>query len=114
MENAQTLNRNLAVIGDSALLIWWGIVIMVHPLTIGMGAIGTGLILLGINAGRAWMDIPIRDTTTTWGIIFLARGVLDVARSLSHLPAELSLAGILIVIGAVVLVKPLLARPAVD
>jgi hypothetical protein len=114
MDRTEKLNHRFASIGWGLLFIWWGVVVMVNPLTIGMGAIGTGLILLGINAGRAWMNVPTRDTTTTWGIIFLAWGALDVARSLYHLPAELSFAGILIVIGAVVLVKPLLVRPTVD
>jgi hypothetical protein len=90
------------------------VVILIDPLTTGMGAIGTGLILLGINAGRSWMNVPIRDSTTTWGVIFLAWGALDVTRSVYHLPAELSLAAILIVIGAVVLVKPLLVRSTAD
>ncbi len=114
MNKTKKLNHRFASVGWGLLFIWWGVVIMVDPLTIGIGAIGTGLILLGVNAGRSWMNVPVRNSTTTWGIIFLAWGALDVARSLYHLPAEVSLAGILIVIGAVVLVKPLLVRPATD
>jgi hypothetical protein len=84
MDRTKRLNHRFASVGWGLLFIWWGVVIMVDPLTVGMGAIGTGLILLGINAGRSWMDVPIRDSTTTWGIIFLAWGALDVARSLYH------------------------------
>ena len=105
MENAQTLNRNLAVIGDSALLIWWGIVLMVHPLTIGMGAIGTGLIMLGVSAARALKGIPAKGSTTTIGIIALAWGALDTVFDPRF---ELSFAMLLIVTGVILLTRELL------
>ena len=57
LEN-QNLNRTFATVGDGVLLIWWGIVIMVGPITVGMGAIGTGLICLGVNAARMLNGIP--------------------------------------------------------
>ncbi len=77
MDNARTLNHNFATIGNGALLIWWGIVIMVGPLTVGMGAIGTGLILLGVNAARLRNGIPTKGSTTAVGIIALVWGTLD-------------------------------------
>ena len=61
MDNATTLNSIFSKIGDNLLLIWWGIVMIVHPLTIGMGAIGTGLILLGVNAARLQRANPPRN-----------------------------------------------------
>ncbi len=79
MENAQTLNRNLATIGDSLLLIWWGMVMILEPLTIGMGAIGTGLILLAVNGVRRLNGIPTKGSTTVLGIIALAWGICDMA-----------------------------------
>jgi len=110
MENTQTLNRNFATIGDGALLIWWGIVMMVHPLTIGMGAIGTGVILLGVNAARLLKGIPTKGSTTAVGIIALAWGALD---TIFDPRFELSFALMLIVIG-VVLLASLLARPKTE
>ena len=98
MENTKSLNHNFATIGNGALLIWWGIVIMVDPLTIGMGAIGTGLIMLGVNAARSLNGIPLKGSTTVVGIIALVWGMLDTVLDPSF---ELSFAIMLIVIGAV-------------
>jgi hypothetical protein len=107
MENTQTLDRNLGTLADGALLIWWGIVILVQPLTIGLGAIGTGLIMLGVNAARSVKGIPANGSTTTIGIVALAWGALD---TVFNPRFELSFAMLLIVIGVVVLAS-LLARP---
>jgi hypothetical protein len=107
MENTATLNHNLATIGNGALLIWWGIVIMFDPLTIGMGAIGTGLIMLGVNAARSMNGIPTKGSTTIIGIIALLWGTLD---TIFDPRFELSFAIMLIVIGLVTIAS-LLMRP---
>jgi hypothetical protein len=96
MENIKTLNHNFAMIGDGALLIWWGMVIMIDPLTIGMGAIGTGLIMLGVNAARLLNGIPSKGSTTFIGVIALVWGALD---TIFDPRVELSFAILLIVIG---------------
>jgi hypothetical protein len=98
MDNAQTLNRNLATVGNSMLLIWWGIVMVVHPLTIGMGAVGTGLILLGVNAARLLKGIPTKGSTTALGTVALVWGALD---SVFDPRLEISFAMLLMVIGLV-------------
>ena len=41
MDRTKKLNHRFASVGWGLLFIWWGVVIMVDPLTIGMGAIGT-------------------------------------------------------------------------
>jgi len=105
MEKVQTWDRNLATIGLGALLIWWGVVLLVDPLTIGIGAIGTGLILLGINLARLLKGVPTKGSTTVVGTIALVWGALDQALALHLWP---SLATMLIVIGVVVLVGELL------
>ena len=102
MENTKALNHNIATIGNGALLIWWGVVMMVHPLTIGMGAIGTGLIMLGVNAARLLKGIPTKGSTTTVGIIALVWGILDTVMTPRF---ELSFAIMLIVIGVVTIVS---------
>ena len=107
MESSKTLNHNFATIANGALLIWWGIVIMLDPLTIGMGAIGTGLIMLGVNAARLLNGIPTKGSTTVFGIIALAWGTLDTVLNPSF---ELSFALMLIIIGLVTIAS-LLARP---
>ena len=52
MENTRTLNRNLETIAWGALFIWWGITELFQFLPHGTGAIGIGLILLGLNVAR--------------------------------------------------------------
>jgi hypothetical protein len=110
MDSATTLNRTYAAVGEGVLLIWWGIVIVVDPLTIGMGAIGTGLILLGVNAARLLKGIPTKASTTAVGIVALVWGALDQALALRFWP---SFAAMLIVIG-VVSIGSLLARPRTE
>ncbi len=110
MENLKTLNHNFAVIGDGALLIWWGLVIMIDPLTIGMGAIGMGLIMLGVNATRSLNGIQAKASTTFIGSIVLVWGALD---TIFNPRVELSFAILLVVIGLATIAS-LLARPVTD
>ncbi len=102
-------NPNTALVGWSLLFIWWGLVIMIDPLTIGMGAIGSGLIFLGVNAARWLRGLPGRGATTRAGIIALAWGALDTAFNPRF---ELSFALLLIVIGLVWLAMVLPRKPA--
>lgn len=105
MGSARTLNPDYSTIGWGALLIWWGIVIAIDPITIGMGAIGTGLICLGVNAARSLNGIPARSSTTAFGMIALVWGTLDAVLDPRF---EVSFAMMLIVIGAVLLASDLL------
>jgi hypothetical protein len=111
MSSLKNFNHTTAAIGWGALFIWWGIVVMFKPLTIGMGAIGTGLIMLGVNAARLRKGIPDKGSTATVGLIALAWGVLDQARLMLGLNDGASLAALLIVIGIVVFLVPLLTHP---
>ena len=51
MENTRTLNRNLEMVAWGAFFIWWGITELFNFLPHGTGAIGIGLILLGLECG---------------------------------------------------------------
>jgi hypothetical protein len=110
MGTKKTINRLLARIAWGSLLIWWGVVIMIDPLTIGIGAMVSGMILLGINAFRWLKGIPTRERTTQIGSIALLWGALDQARYVLGLPGGLSFALLLVVNGLAVLAAPLLAR----
>jgi hypothetical protein len=103
MGSRKTFNHNLATIGWGALLVWWGVAFMIEPLTLGMCAIGSGLILLGINAVRFFKGIPTVASTTTLGFIALAWGALDQASTLLGIASGASFALLLMVIGAVIL-----------
>jgi hypothetical protein len=92
------------------LLIWWGISFAIDPITLGMSAVGTGLILLSANAARMLKGVRTVRSTTIWGIIALAWGALDQARSLLGMPEGVSIALILVVIGLVVWLTLLFPR----
>ncbi len=100
MTNTQSLNHQIATVGWSALLVWWGVSIIVAPITIGMSAVGTGLILFGVNAARWRFAIPANYSNFTVGTIAVVWGILDHALALR---LEASLAVLLIVIGSVTL-----------
>ncbi len=100
MEHAAAFNRNAATFGNSLLLIWWGVVMLIDPLTIGLGAVGTGLILLGVNGARWLKRIPTKRSTTTLGLIALAWGIVDTVLNPRF---EISFALLLIIVGLVYL-----------
>ena len=86
---------------------------MVPGLPHGTGAIGIGLIWLGLNAARALKGMPISGFTTTLGILALVLGGLELAISVLHLSFELPVFAILlIVLGAIMLARELLAARA--
>jgi hypothetical protein len=111
MNNTRTVNRNLEGMAWGALLIWWGITALVGNLPAGTGAVGIGLILLGLNGARSLKGIPISGFTTTLGILALVWGGLELAGTLLSLPFELPvLAILLIVLGLSLLVRGLIRK----
>jgi hypothetical protein len=110
MNAKEVLNHNLSILGWGALFVWWGIAVMINPITLGMTAMGTGLIMLVINAVRALKGIEPVASTTDIGITILAWGVLDQARLMSGLPGGVSFALVLVVIGLNIWLTPFLHR----
>ncbi len=108
MDNAKALNHTIATIGWGVLFVWWGISILVGPITIGMSAIGTGLVLLGVNAARWLKGTPTKNSNVPIAIIAIVWGGLDTVLNPRF---ELSFAMMLIVIGVVVMAS-LLKHPA--
>jgi hypothetical protein len=98
MDGKENFNHQIATLADGLILIWWGVVIVVDPLTIGLGAIVTGLILLGLNGIRLLKGIPTKTTTTILGLVALVWGAFDHAFGLDFWH---SFAVLLIVIGFV-------------
>ena len=96
MKFPRSLNYYISAVGESLLLIWWGVVIVIDPLTVGIGAIGSGLILLGMNAIRMLNHIHPKRRTSIIGTIALGWGALDQALKL---PLGASFAVLLIVTG---------------
>jgi hypothetical protein len=97
MKNSQIQNRNFEAIAWGALFVWWGITELVNFLPDGTGALGVGVILLGINAARASNGIPTSSLTITFGILALVWGGLELAGSVLSLPFELPIFPILLI-----------------
>jgi hypothetical protein len=102
MSNKKQFSHSVSIVGWGALLVWWGVAIAIDPITLGMCAIGTGLIMLSLNAARLLNGVRTVRSTTIFGIIALAWGALDQARSMLGLPDGVSFALMLVVTGLVV------------
>jgi len=98
MNYSPTRNRNFETVAWGAFFVWWGITEMFPSLPNGTGAIGIGLILLGLNGFRSLNGIAMSSFSTTLGIIALVLGGLELAQPLLHLPFELPVFGILLVV----------------
>lgn len=92
------------------LFIWWGL--RWWPLIVlpnGSGLLGTGLIMLGLNAARSRKGIPTRSTTTRLGLLALVLGgLLLLTTEIFHLSVEVPLfESSLIVLGVIILINAL-------
>ncbi len=109
MENARIVNRSFETLAWGAFFIWWGITELFPFLPHGLGAVGIGMILLGLNAARSRNGIPTSGFTTTLGILALVLGGLELAGTALRLPFELPICAILlIVLGLTVLGRSLI------
>ncbi len=110
MESMRTFNRNLEAMAWGALFIWWGVTELIPGLPHGSGAIGVGLILLGLNVVRSLNRVPMSAFTVTLAILALVWGGLELAGSVLALPFQIPVFAILlIVLGAIMLARELLA-----
>lgn len=106
MNTTKNLTRNFDAIGWGALFIWWGISVLVTSLPVGTVAIGTGVILIGVNVARKLSGVPISRFSTTVGILALVWGILELAGVLLSLPFELPIFAILLVVLGVIVLWP--------
>jgi hypothetical protein len=111
MNTAKSLNRNFEAIAWGALFIWWGITVMIPSLPKGTGALGIGLILLGVNLARLLSGVPVSSFSVALGILALVWGGLELVGVLVNLPFEIPIFAILlIVLGVIVLVPAFRAK----
>lgn len=106
MNNTQTMKRNFEAIAWGALFIWWGVTELFTSLPDGTGALGIGLILLGVNAARSLSGIPISRFSTTLGILALVWGGLELAGVVLNLPFEIPIFAILLIVLGVIILAP--------
>jgi hypothetical protein len=94
-----------------AFFIWWGITVLFKSLPVGTGAVGIGLILLGLNTVRALNGIPTSRFTITLGLVTLGLGSFDLAKAALHLPWDLPVFAItLTLLGVLFLARAVLAN----
>ena len=96
MENTRKFTFDLETIAWGALFILWGILEMFKFLPDGTGALGIGLILIGLNIARAMTQQPISSFTTTIGILALLAGGLKIASPYLHFSFEIPVFAILL------------------
>ena len=110
MENIKSskLNETLEAVAWGALLVWWGVTELFGSLPNGTGAIGVGLILLGLNAVRLLNGVPVRVWSTMLGILALVWGGVDLIGSLLRPSFEMPTFAILLVaLGAMLIGREL-------
>jgi hypothetical protein len=103
MKNTRELNPDLEAIAWGAFFILWGITEMFKSLPDGTGAVGIGLILLGLNAVRHFKGIATSGFTTTLGVLALVGGGLELAGAALSLPFELPVFAILLILLGVII-----------
>ena len=96
MENTRKSTIDLEAIAWGAFFILWGITQLLPSLPEGIGAIGIGVILVGLNLARYWKGQPTSGSTTILGILALLLGALELARPLLNLSFELPIFAILL------------------
>lgn len=106
MNDTQIKNRNFEAIAWGALFIWWGVTELVTSLPDGTGAIGIGLILIGVNVARLLNGIPASRFSTTVGILALVWGGLELVGVLLSLPFEIPVFAILLIVLGVIILAP--------
>jgi hypothetical protein len=112
MDNIQNSNRNYEAIAWGAIFIWWGITELFTSLPEGSGALGIGLILLGVNGARAASGVPTSRFSLVIGILALVWGGLELLGVMVNLPFEIPIFPILlIVLGALILAPELKGKP---
>jgi hypothetical protein len=111
MEDKQALGRKFDTMAWGAFFIWWGITVLLKSLPVGVGAVGIGLILLGLNAARALNGIPTSGFTITLGLITLGLGGFDLAKAALHLQWDFPLFAItLTLLGVLFLARAVLVK----
>ncbi len=96
--NTQTINRYFESMAWGALFVWWGVLELVKGFPNGVGAIGIGLILLGLNLARALNHIPTSGFTTFLGLLTLIWGGLELTQVTLGLPFEISVFPVLLIV----------------
>lgn len=106
MNDLRPTHRDPEPLAWGIFFIWWGITEMFPALPRGTGALGLGLILLGLNGARALGGLPTSGFTLTLGVLALLLGGLELVATLLALSYELPIFAILLIVcGVLVLAR---------
>lgn len=114
MDRARIINRKLETIAWGVLLILLGVDFFVPGLLVpyGIGMLGIGIILLGLNLARYLSHIPVNGFSITLGVLTLieggaalARGLLGIQVKLPFFPTLLIGIGLILIIRVAVPMK---------
>ncbi len=103
MENTRKSTFDLGTLAWGALFILWGITEMFTSLPKGIGALGIGLILVGLNLARLWTGQRVSSFSLTLGILALLLGALELVQPYLHLSFELPIFAILLLAFGVII-----------
>ncbi len=106
MVDAKSLNRKYETAAWGAFFILLGVTSLFRGLPDGVGAVGLGLIFLGLNLARYLNKVPTSALTITLGVLALLLGGADILRTVLNLQIEVPLFPLaLIAIGLIWLIR---------
>jgi hypothetical protein len=107
MEDARTLNRKYETAAWGAFFILLGVTSLFRFVD-GVGAVGIGIIFLGLNLARYLSKIPTSALTITLGVLALVLGGADILRNVLRLQVDLPILPLLLIaLGLVWLIRGL-------
>ncbi len=86
MNATGSLNQRLVAGAWGALLILFGVLSIVPGDQGSLFLFGSGIVLLGLNLGRAWSKLPASPFSTVLGVLALGLGGLGLLWPLLNLP----------------------------
>ena len=111
METTRSIKSDFVTIAWGAFFILWGITEALPSLPEGIGALGIGAILVGLNLARSWKGQPVSSFTITFGVLALLMGGLQLAGPFLNLSFEIPVFAILLlVLGLILLVSEMKGR----
>ncbi len=110
MNETQSQKRDFGAIAWGAFFIWWGITELFPSLPAGTGALGIGLILLGLNAARYYSGVRTSSFSNTVGILAVVWGGLDLAGVFLNLPFDIPVFAILLIVLGMMVLAPELSK----
>ncbi len=114
MDTVEMENRRFETLAWGLLFVWlgawWGF-LEGALLPAGSGALGTGLILIGLNAARWFKGIPVSTLSSAFGALFAIFGGVKLTGGALNCPVERIpiFALFLIILGTIVLVREFLS-----